>query len=205
MTMHNRNTRIGTALTAVLLATALIPGLVRAEDYVIDTKGAHAFVQFRIQHLGYSWLYGRFNDFSGTFSYDEKDPGASKVDVVIKTASVDSNHAERDKHLRGSDFLDADKYPEARFKGISYKPTGAGKATLSGELTLRGVTKVVSLDVTEIGHGRDPWGGYRRGFEGTTKLKLKDYGIPKDLGPASAEVAMTLSVEGIRQVEGIRP
>jgi NTE family protein len=73
------------------------------------------------------------------------------------------------------------------------------------ELTLRGVTKVVSLDVTEIGHGRDPWGGYRRGFEGTTKLKLKDYGIPKDLGPASAEVAMTLSVEGIRQVEGIRP
>jgi polyisoprenoid-binding protein YceI len=198
-------TRIGTALTAALIATALIPGLVRAENYVIDTKDAHAFVQFRIQHLGYSWLYGRFNDFSGTFTYDEKDPGASKVEVVIKTASVDSNHAERDKHLRGSDFLDVAKYPEARFKGISYKPTGAGKATLTGELTLRGITKVVTLDVTEIGQGRDPWGGYRRGFEGATKLKLKDYGIPKDLGPASAEVAMTLSVEGIREVVSIRP
>ena len=91
------------------------------------------------------------------------------------------------------------KYPEARFKSIAYKPTGAGKATLTGELTLRGITKVVTLDVTEIGHGRDPWGGYRRGFEGTTKLKLKDYGIPKDLGPASAELEMILSVEGIRK------
>jgi polyisoprenoid-binding protein YceI len=194
--MHNR---IATALTAALLAAALASGVARAEDYVIDTKGAHAFIQFRIQHLGYSWLYGRFNDFSGNFSYDEKDPGASKVEVLIKTASIDSNHAERDKHLRGADFLDVAKYPEARFKGISYKPTGTGKATLIGELTLRGVTKVVTLDVTEIGHGRDPWGGYRRGFEGTTRLKLKDYGIPKDLGPASAEVEMTLSVEGIRE------
>ena len=183
----------------IALAALLFAFNAPAADYAIDIEGAHAFIQFRIQHLGYSWLYGRFNDFSGTFSYDEKDPGASKVEVVIKTASVDSNHAERDKHLRGSDFLDVSKYPEARFKSISYKPAGAGKATLTGELTLRGITKMVTLDVTEIGHGRDPWGGYRRGFEGTTKLKLKDYGIPKDLGPASAEVAMTLSVEGIRQ------
>ena len=134
----------------------------------------------------------------------QPNPG-SRQNSGHPSASVDSNHAERDKHLRGSDFLDVAKYPEARFKGISYKPTGAGKATLTGELTLRGITKVVTLDVTEIGQGRDPWGGYRRGFEGTTKLKLKDYGIPKDLGPASAEVAMTLSVEGIREVVSIRP
>ena len=118
--------------------------------------------------------------------------------MVIKTASVDSNHAERDKHLRGADFLNVAKYPEARFKSISYKPTGPGKATLTGELTLHGVTKPVNIDVTEIGHGRDPWGGYRRGFEGTTRLRLKDYGIQRDLGPASAELEMTLSVEGIR-------
>jgi polyisoprenoid-binding protein YceI len=188
----------GLTLATALLGSLLAPGWAQAEDYVIDTKGAHAFVQFRIQHLGYSWLYGRFNDFSGSFSYDEKDPAAAKVEVVIKTASVDSNHAERDKHLRGADFLDVAKYPEARFKSISYKPTGPGKATLTGELTLRGVTKPISIDVTEVGHGKDPWGGYRRGFEGTTRLRLKDFGIPKDLGPASAELEMTLSVEGIR-------
>jgi polyisoprenoid-binding protein YceI len=196
--MHTR-TLFTLTLTTALLAGSLAPRLSRAEGYVIDTKDTHAFIQFRIQHLGYSWLYGRFNDFSGTFSFDEKDPGASKVEVVIKTASVDSNHAERDKHLRGPDFLDVGKYPEARFKGISYKPAGPGKATLAGELTLRGVSKVVVIDVTEIGHGRDPWGGYRRGFEGTTRLKLKDYGIRRDLGPASAEVELTLSVEGIRR------
>ncbi len=186
------------ALAAVLLAPGLTPGLAQAGDYVIDTQGAHAFVQFRIKHLGYSWLYGRFDTFSGTFSYDEKDPGASKVAVTIDTASVNSNHAERDKHLRGADFLDVAKYPQATFKSIAYKPTGSGKATLTGELTLHGVTKPISLDVTEIGSGADPWGGHRRGFEGTTRLTLKDWGIKKDLGPASAEVDMTLSVEGIR-------
>lgn len=200
--MHTRTPLTATlaaALLGTLLAALLTPGLARAEDYVIDTKDAHAFIQFRIPHLGYSWIYGRFNDFSGTFSYDEKDPAASKVAVVIKTASVDTNHAERDKHLRGPEFLDAAKYPEALFKGISYKPTGPGKATLTGELTLHGVSKVVSLNVTEIGHGNDPWGGYRRGFEGTTRLKLKDYNLQRDLGPASAELELTLSVEGIRR------
>jgi polyisoprenoid-binding protein YceI len=186
-------------LTAVLTMGSLAPGLGRAENYVIDTKDAHAFVQFRIKHLGYSWLYGRFDDFAGTFTYDEKDPAASKVDVVIKTASVDTNHAERDKHLRGADFLDVNKFPEARFRGISYKPSGNGKAILAGELTLRGVSKLVTINVAEIGHGPDPWFGYRRGFEGTTTLRLKDYGITRDLGPASTEVDLTLSVEGIRQ------
>jgi len=188
----------GLTLAAALLGSTLAPGWAQAEDYVIDTKGGHAFVQFRIQHLGYSWLYGRFNDFSGTFSYDEKDPAASKVEVVIKTASVDSNHAERDKHVRADDILNVAKYPEARFKSVTYKPTGPGKATLTGELTLHGVTKPITIDVTEIGHGKDPWFGYRRGFEGTTRLKLKDYDIQRDLGPASGEVELTLSVEGVR-------
>jgi polyisoprenoid-binding protein YceI len=186
-------------LTSGLLAGSLAPSLAQAEDYLIDTKDAHAFIQFRIKHLGYSWIYGRFDDFAGTFSYDEKDPAASKADVVIKTASVDTNHAERDKHLRGGDFLNVGNYPEARFRSVSYQPSGSGKAILTGELTLHGVTRAVTIDASEIGHGPDPWSGYRRGFEGTTTLRLKDYGITRDLGPASTEVELTLSVEGIRQ------
>lgn len=183
------------ALTLGLLA----PALASAEKYVIDTEGAHAFVQFRIKHLGYSWLYGRFNVFEGRFTYDENNPNASEVEVVIKTASLDSNHAERDKHLRGTDFLDVDKYPEARFNSTSYKETGINKAVLQGELTLHGVTKPVTIDVTKIGSGPDPWGGYRRGFEGSTSLRLADFGIDYNLGPASREVELILSVEGIRQ------
>lgn len=188
-----------TKLAWMLTALLLVPGLAAAERYVIDTKGAHAFVQFRIKHLGYSWLLGRFNDFSGEFSYDEKNPAASKVEVIIKTASIDSNHAERDKHLRGEDFLEVDKYPEARFVSTAFKENGDGTAILEGDLTLHGVTRPISIEVEHIGHGPDPWGGYRRGFAGTTTLALKDYNINYDLGPAAREVELFLSVEGIRQ------
>ena len=191
-------------LAALTLAAALVlPGLVAADNYVIDTKGAHAFVQFRIQHLGYSWLYGRFNDFSGRFTYDEKDPSASNTEVVIKTASIDSNHAERDKHLRDERFLDTDQHPEARFVSTGWTETGDGKATLTGDFTLRGVTKPITIDVEHIGHGPDPWGGYRRGFQGSTTLTLADFGITYDLGPASTEVELILSVEGIRRKPGV--
>ena len=190
---------VKTLTTIGLTAALLLPGLAAADKYVIDTEGAHAFVQFRIKHLGYSWLYGRFNQFSGQFTYGEDDTAASQVQVSIKTASLDSNHAERDKHLRGSDFLDVDKYPEARFVSTSYKETGLNKAVLEGELTLHGVTKPVTIDVRRIGSGPDPWGGYRMGFEGTTTIALKDFGIDYNLGPASTHAELTLSVEGIRQ------
>ncbi|MDE1464360.1 YceI family protein [Spartinivicinus poritis] len=170
-----------------------------AADYKIDTQGAHAFIQFRVKHLGYSWLYGRFNTFEGSFSYDEKKPEATKVNVTIDTASVDSNHAERDKHLRSDDFLDVKKYPKATFVSKKVIPKGDDKAVLVGDLTLHGVTKEVTIDVTAIGGGKDPWGGYRQGFQGSTSFKLKDFNIKKDLGPASQEVELILSIEGIRQ------
>ncbi|AFL72238.1 YceI family protein [Thiocystis violascens] len=186
--------------SALTLAAALaMPGLAMAENYVIDTEGGHAFVQFRIPHLGYSWLYGRFNEFSGDFSYDKDNPSAARVDVTIKTASIDSNHAERDKHLRDKDFLDVSRYPEATFKSTSFTAKGDGTAVLKGDLTLRGITKPVSIDVTEIGEGPDPWGGHRRGFQGSTRFALKDFGIERNLGPASRDVEMILSIEGIRQ------
>lgn len=188
------------SLPALAFAAALsLPTLAPAADYAIDIEGAHAFIQFRIQHLGYSWLYGRFNEFDGKFSYDAKNPTANKVEVTINTASIDSNHAERDKHLRSDDFLDVGKFPQARFVSSKFEDKGNGKAVLTGDLTLHGVTKPVVIDVEHIGEGDDPWGGYRAGFYGTTTLKLADFGITRDLGPASQEVELMLSVEGIRQ------
>ena len=182
-------------LSISLLAVA---PLAQAADYKIDTKGMHAFIQFRIQHLGYSWLYGQFNDFSGEFSYDQNNPGAAKASVVIKTASLDSNHAERDKHLRSDDFLDTDKYPEISFKSTKFSPNGDGKGTLYGNLTLHGVTKPIAIKVSHMGEGKDPWGGYRSGFSGTAELNRSDYGVDKNLGPASEKVEIILSIEGIR-------
>ncbi len=185
---------------ALALGTALLgAGQAMAADYAIDKQGQHAFVNFKISHLGYSWLYGTFKDFDGTFSFDEKNPEASKVDVTLKTDSVDTNHAERDKHIRSADFLNVSKNPTATFKSTSVKSTGQGTADITGDLTLNGVTKPVVIAAKFIGEGKDPCGGYRAGFEGSTKLKLKDFNIEKDLGPASQEVELIISVEGVRK------
>lgn len=184
---------------SLLACSLLICPLANASNYLIDTQGAHAFVQFKIQHLGYSWLLGRFNSFNGRFSYDEQAPSSAWIEVVIDTASIDTNHAERDKHLRGKDFLDSKEYPKAHFKSTSYEESAAGSGLLQGDLTLRGVTRSISIETRRIGAGMDPWGGYRRGFEGTTSLRLKDFGIDYDLGPAATNVQLDLYVEGIRE------
>ncbi|MDX1504839.1 MAG: YceI family protein [Spongiibacter sp.] len=189
----NRLIALGFALLLGFGATA------HATEYKIDTAGAHAFIQFKIKHLGYSWLYGRFDEFEGRFNYDPKKPEASSVEVTINTASINSAHAERDKHLRGKDFLEVDKYPKATFKSTSFTPKGDGKAELKGTLTLHGVSREITIDVTEIGGGKDPWGGYRQGFHGTTEFALKDFGIDYNLGPASRTVQLILDVEGIAQ------
>ena len=181
--------------------TALLgfSGALHAAEYKIDTAGAHAFVQFKIKHLGYSWLYGRFNDFEGRFNYDPAKPEASTVNVTIKTASIDSNHAERDKHLRSKDFLHVSEFPQATFKSKRVVVDDDGEADIIGDFTLRGVTREITLEAEMLGHGEDPWGGYRMGFEAETEFRLKDFGIPMDLGEASETVEIKISIEGIRQ------
>lgn len=184
----------GLALASLLFAT----GTAVAADYKIDKEGQHAFVNFRIQHLGYSWLYGTFKDFDGTFTFDEANPAADKVNVTINTNSLDTNHAERDKHLRGAEFLNVAKFPQATFSSTEVKKTADG-LNITGNLTLNGVTKPVVLAAKLIGEGKDPWGGVRAGFEASGKIALKDFNITTDLGPASQDVELIISVEGVQQ------
>ncbi len=188
-------------LILLLLLSGLValPGRVSAAEYIIDTSKAHAFIQFKISHLGYSWLLGRFNRFEGSFSFDKTEPEASKVNISIDVKSVDTNHAERDKHLRSKDFFDVKRYPSAKFTSTGFKVTGERSAVMTGNFTLHGVTKEIMIDVKQVGEGKDPWGGYRSGFEGSTTLTLKDFNITKNLGPASATVDLYFSFEGIRQ------
>ncbi|PHM30130.1 YceI family protein [Xenorhabdus innexi] len=169
-----------------------------ASNYKIDTAGQHAFIEFRIQHLGMSWVYGNFKKFDGNFTFDNQNPAADKVSVIIKTDSVDTNHAERDKHLRSADFLNSAKYPEAKFTSTKVEKEGEHYNIL-GELTLNGVTKPVTLQAKLMGEGKDPWGGYRAGFEANGKIKLKDFNIKTDLGPKSQEVELIISVEGVKE------
>ncbi|BDX05273.1 YceI family protein [Planctobacterium marinum] len=183
-------------LAAVVL-TAMLSPLANAADYVIDTKGAHAFINFKTSHLGYSWLTGRFNDFEGTFSYDAEKPESAKITVTIDTASIDSNHAERDKHLRSDDFLNVKDFPKAKFVSTKITDKGDGQLEVAGDFTLHGTTKSITIDAEKIGEGDDPWGGYRAGFAGTTEIRMADYGMKEILGPTT--VMLELHVEGIRQ------
>jgi polyisoprenoid-binding protein YceI len=187
-------------LSALGLVLALSSPIAHAEYYVIDTEKAHAFIDFRIQHLGFSWMSGRFNSFKGDFVYDENNPAANRISVDIDVRSIDTNHAERDKHLRGKKFLNVDQFPDSSFKSTSFKQNEDGSMTLIGDFTLHGVTKPLELAVEHVGHGNDPWGGYRRGFSATTQFKIADFGIDVSrLGPSSEVIYLTLSIEGIRR------
>lgn len=169
-----------------------------ADHYRIDMEGAHVSVNFKIKHLGYSWLTGRFNKMQGTFDYDEKNPSASKISMTVQTASVDSNHAERDKHLRGKKYLHVKKYPTASFVSSAFVPTGKDTAKVKGVFTLHGVAREIEVPVKHIGAGKDPWFGFRRGFEASFVIRLHDYGIKHDLGAASETLHLDIYVEGIR-------
>lgn len=187
------------ALAVSSIGVMSLPAL--ADTYEIDAKGAHASINFAVKHLGYSWLTGRFDTFSGEFTYDPAKPEASTINVTIDTTSVNSNHAERDKHLRSPDFLNVEKFPKATFVSKQFKVDGDDKDEFDiiGDLTLNGVTKSITIEVDKVGEGKDPWGGYRAGFEGETEINMKDFNIKMDLGPASQTVKLELHVEGIKK------
>ncbi len=186
------------SLAALAIGAALLSANVMAADYVVDKEGQHAFVDFKISHLGYSYITGTFKDIDGKFSFDAAKPEDSKIEFNVNTASVFTNHAERDKHIASADFLNASKFAKATFVSTSVKSTGEKTADVTGDLTIAGVTKPVVVKATFLGEGKDPWGGYRAGFEGTTSIKRSDFGKQKDLGPASEAVELYVSFEGVK-------
>ncbi|MGF6198927.1 YceI family protein [Pseudomonas laurylsulfatiphila] len=190
-------------LAALAIGSALLSANVMAADYTVDKQGQHAFVNFKISHLGYSYITGTFKDLDGTFSFDAAKPEDSKIEFNVNTASVFTNNAERDKHISSKDFLKVADFPKATFKSTSVKSTGknaAGKDTadVTGDLTIAGVTKPVVVKATFLGEGKDPWGGYRAGFEGTTSIKRSDFGKMMDLGPQSDAVDLYVTFEGVK-------
>jgi polyisoprenoid-binding protein YceI len=196
MTSINFLNRVAALCVTALL---LLPVSSYARDYIIDTKGMHASIQFKIKHLGFSWLTGRFEEFDGTFSYNKRDIESSKIELTVQTASINTNHAERDKHLREKKYLDVKTYPEARFISHAFTPISKGLFTLDGELTLHGVTRPISMLIQHIGEGRDPWGKFRRGFESTFEITLTDYGITGFLGKDARTMELIINLEGVRQ------
>lgn len=180
----------------VLISSALCALPVTAASYNLDPT--HSFIEFRTKHLGYSWLYGRFNRIEGHFTWDQSRPQASKINVNVDLTSLDSNHAERDKHLRGDEYLDARKYRDVKFVSRRYEGD-ADSGVVYGTLTLRGVSRELQIPVNRIGEGHDPWGGYRVGFEGNVTLDAFDYGMQYDVGPGGNVIELFLGIEGIKK------
>lgn len=185
---------------ALLGASSLLPLAAQAAEYTIDSDNQHAFIEFRISHLGFSYILGTFDDFTGSFDYDPEKPSDSSVEVSVDVESLDTSHAERDKHILSADFLDAGQYPKATFESTGFEPTGDGQGVLTGDLTLHGVTHAIEMPVTLLGKGEDPWGGYRAGFEGSTTLTLADYGIDMSQFPeVMHQLELYVTFEGVRQ------
>lgn len=163
--------------------------------YTIDTRGAHAFINAKFKHLGYSVLWATFKEFEGSFTYDADNIENSTVTVTINPASIDSNHTKRDEHMRGADYLDTATYPDAGFTSTSIVAAANGGMTISGDLTLHGVTKNISFPANIIAEGAGPRGGYRVGLEGKYALNAKDFGMNK-FKPEVIDIELYL--EGIK-------
>lgn len=141
---------------------------------------AHSAIEFAVKHMMFTTVRGRFRDVKGTIEVDEQNPARSTVDVEIAAASIDTGVADRDGHLRSADFLDAEKFPKLTFrsKRIEGAPKKDGdQFKVVGDLTIRGVTKEVTLDSVYEGTGTDPWGNTRAGIRATTKIDRRDWGL----------------------------
>ncbi len=158
-------------LAATVLAAS--PALA-ADTYNFDK--AHTTVMFQVRHI-FTNVSGRFKDFEGSIQVDRANPAASSVEFAIQAASIDTSEPKRDEHLRSPDFFDVAKSPKITFKSTAVKPTGSNAYEVTGELTMRGVTKQITLPVSFLGEGKDPWGNDTMGFETATTLNRKDYGI----------------------------
>ena len=138
---------------------------------------AHSHVEFAVKHLMISTVKGRFAVVQGTVRTDESDPTKGTVEVEIDAASIDTREAQRDAHLKSADFFDVEKFPKITFKSTRISDVDGDSFKLTGDLTIHGITRPVTLDVTSEGRGKDPWGGERAGFSAKGKIKRSDFGL----------------------------
>lgn len=187
-------------LAAVAL---LLPGFASAATYTIDPD--HTTIQFKVRHMMATNVVGVFQKFDGKVEIDDKDLSKSRVNITIDTASLNSNVAKRDDHLRSPDFFDVAKFPTMTFVSQNVVADGPGKLKMTGDLTIRGITKRVLLDVEgPTAESKDPWGNLRRGASASTKIYRQDFGLTwnKTLETGGVavgdEVLINLEVEMIK-------
>jgi polyisoprenoid-binding protein YceI len=171
---------------------------------VYNLDPAHSLIGFAVRHLEINLVSGRFKDFTGSINYNDQDATKSTVVFNAKIASIDTEVAPRDKHLLSADFFDATTYPEMSFKSTKIEKRGKDKYIISGDFTLKGVTKQIEFPFTFTGAIKDAWGNTRFGIEAQTKINRRDYGInygnalPAGGFDVANEVTIDLRLEAVK-------
>lgn len=186
-----------------VLALLALPALAAAETWSIDAD--HSSVGFTVRHMMVSNVKGSFGTFSGTVEVDEKDSAGSKVSVTIDAASINTGVAKRDEHLRSADFFDTARYPTVTYVSKKVEKSGKDRLKVYGDLTLRGVTRQVVLDVEgPTAAYRDPWGKTRRGASATATINRRDFGLTWNKVIEAGGVLVGDEVKIILEMEFIR-
>ncbi len=167
------------------------------ETFKIDP--VHSSVGFKIRHLGISWVNGSFKDYEGQVTLDPEKPETSSVQIAVKAASVDTGNEKRDGHLRNADFFDVEKFPTLTFKSTKVEKTAEGTYRVTGDFTLMGVTKAVTVNFTGTEEVKGMQGETRRGGETSFTIKRSDYGMKNSLGPVGDDVHISLAFSGVKQ------
>jgi polyisoprenoid-binding protein YceI len=184
------------SLAASLLAMLAVPATLLAAPTSFAIDAGHSQALFRVTHFGVGAFWGQINDPTGTVTVDGDN---LSVDVTVEAAKIDTNNAKRDEHLRGADFFNAEQFPNLTFKSKSSKKISDSAYEVTGDLTIKGVTKSVTITMNKIGEGPDPFGGYRIGFETELTINRLDFGVdynPKALG---TDVKLIIALEAIRK------
>jgi polyisoprenoid-binding protein YceI len=192
------------AIIQALSLALLLPALAAAELAVYKVDAGHSGVNFTIRHFVTN-TPGRFKDFDGTIKYDKQNPPASSVEFTIKAPSIDTDNDDRDNHLRGGDFFEVEKFPTMTFVSKKVAAKDADTLEVTGDLTIKGVTKPITIPVDVLGTAKTP-NGEKAGFESTFTINRKDYGISwnrvMDSGAVLGDdVKVTISIEANRQQE----
>jgi polyisoprenoid-binding protein YceI len=161
-------------LAVILSGLALATPAFAAETYTFDKS--HSSVGFQVRHI-FTNVSGRFTDYAGTIQVDRARPESSSVEFTIQATSIDTSEPKRDGHLRTADFFDVANHPTITFKSTSVKPNGKDSYLVTGDFTMHGVTKQITLPVSLLGEGKDPMGNEKMGLETAITLNRKDYGL----------------------------
>jgi polyisoprenoid-binding protein YceI len=171
-------------------------------DYTLDL--AHTRIGFSARHAMVTKVRGQFNEFTGSVFLDAETPENSKVEITIKAASVDTRNADRDAHLRSNDFFAMEEYPEITFRSTRVEQASENEYYVTGDLTIRGTTKPVTVNFQLNGSAVDPWGNFRVGFEGQTTINRKDWGVSFNAAMEAGGVLVSEKVNLEFEVEAVK-